>query len=209
MIAATFTRPVGIDTQRKFIARRQAGTEFLLTDYHASEAPRAIFRTLRPYHHRRQFSGQPLGDGSLGLVWLAGLGDTVALAPGLMALQAAHPHARIEVVTIPLLFEVLVGAGFGGTFAEYPICRQTADAYDAFLAIERLSRLQTNQEVDSIALYAGLLGQAADVPLVRFAADSITRRQMRLPNRPRRAWPCRPVDSVRFALTRRSCLPNC
>ena len=159
-----------------------AGVSFLLTDYHASQTPKAIFSRLQPFDAVPRYDGLALGADSLVIVWIAGLGDTVSWAPGLMDLRGANPDAPIALVTIPLLFEVLESAGFDGDFIEYPARQDEVEHFDWLPPIEGMSRLRSHHELDSITVYAHLLGQPGDMPLIRFASDPGARRRMRLPN---------------------------
>lgn len=62
-----------------------------------------------------------------------------------------------------------------------------------------MSRLRSHHELDSITVYAHLLGQPGDVPLIRFASNPDARRRMRLPNpqRPRIAVQARGLSPIR------------
>ncbi|MCH7719883.1 MAG: hypothetical protein IH988_02680, partial [Planctomycetes bacterium] len=88
----------------------------------------------------------------------------------------------VLVSEIPLLFEVLESAGFDGDFIEYPARQDEVEHFDWLPPIEGMSRLRSHHELDSITVYAHLLGQPGDMPLIRFASDPGARRRMRLPN---------------------------
>lgn len=199
MVSITANRTVHVATAWGLTLERPPGVSFLMTDYHASLAPRAIFSRLEPFDAVSHYHGVSLGTDSLAIVWIAGLGDTVSLTPGLMALQTANPDASIAIITIPSQFEVLESAGFNGTFIEYPPRQDEVDQFDWLLPIEGMSQVSGYLELDSIIFFAQLLGQPGDVPLVRFTGDPDARRRMRLPNaqRPRIAVQSRGLSPIR------------
>ena len=107
MVSITFKRSLSIDTQRGYVAAVEPGVPYLLTDYQLGESiPRELTSSIEPFNEFERFDGRSLGEGSLLIMWLAGLGDTISAAPALLALQEQNPAARIDVASAARLFEI-------------------------------------------------------------------------------------------------------
>lgn len=185
MVQLTFKQPANIDTQRNFVARVAADTPYLMTDYHVAHCvPRDAYAEASSYGAGGSIGSESLDGRSLVIQWLAGLGDTVAFAPALLALQQSNPGARIDVITIPALFDILTAAGFNGQMVEYPATVQTVERYDHFLPLEQIGRDADYFQLDGIDLYAKLLEQPQDLPTVKFSIDPAIREGMQLPPSP-------------------------
>jgi ADP-heptose:LPS heptosyltransferase len=181
MFQVVFKRRVNIDTERNYVASAEPGRAYLLTDYHVGAAiPLEICAQRSPYTAYRRYAGEDLGTGSLLILWLAGLGDTISLTPALGSLQNRHPHARIDVVTIPALFEVLRAAEFRGEFLAYPPTVDAVRDYDFFVPIEKNALDPDYHRLDSIDFHAKLLCQPSGLRPVSFQVEKTARRRLRL-----------------------------
>ena len=185
MIQLTFKQPANIDTQRHCVSAVQAGVPYLMTNYHVGQSiPREVCSRLEPYENVQAYEGQPLDHRSLLILWLAGMGDTISFAPALLSLQQQHPQARIDLLTIPVLYEILQSAGFRGTVVSYPALTEVTEAYDYFLPLEEIGRDPACLQLDSIDFAAKLLGQPAGLAPPTFLIDEAARKKMRLPAGP-------------------------
>lgn len=185
MIQLTFKQPASIDTQRNYVSAVQAGVPYLMTNYQVGQSiPQEACSRLEPYRNVNAYEGQPLKDHSLLILWLAGMGDTISFAPALLSLQQQYPQARIDLLTIPVLYEILQSAGFTGTMVPYPAPTKVAEAYDYFLPLEELGRDPAHLRLDSIDFAAKLLGQPSGLAAPTFSIDAAAREKMKLPPAP-------------------------
>ncbi|MCG3137254.1 MAG: hypothetical protein HJJLKODD_01097 [Phycisphaerae bacterium] len=172
MVQITFQHPVSLDTQRGYTARCRAGQPYLLTQYHFREClPAADYLDHQPYRPSSPYRRLSLGNQSLLILWLAGLGDTLTFAPALMVLQQQNPQARIDLLTLPPLFDIVRELGFTGQLLNYPATPAEVESYDYFLPLEELSKFAGRQEKDAIDFFAEQLGVTIrnDQPTVSIA----------------------------------------
>jgi ADP-heptose:LPS heptosyltransferase len=186
MIRLVFNQPANIDTQRNYIAAVAPSVPYLMTNYHVGRCvPQSACSEAAPYESSRIYDGEPLGTRSLLIHWLAGLGDTLTLAPALLSLQASNPHARIDILTIPVLFEILAAAGFNGNMIPYPAEVDTVERYDCYLALEEDGGDPDYLRLGSIDFRAKQLHQPQGLGPASFQIGGAAREKMRLPAGPR------------------------
>lgn len=182
MIRLVFSQPANIDTQRNYIAAVASGVPYLMTNYHVGRCvPRTACSEAAPYESDRPYEGEPLRTRSLLIHWLAGLGDTLTFAPALLSLQANNPNARIDLLTIPVLFEILSAAGFKGNMIKYPAEADAVERYDHFLPLEEDAADPDYLRLGSIDFRAKQLHQPSGLGPASFRIDDATREKMRLP----------------------------
>ena len=182
MIRLVFNQPANIDTQRDYIAAVVPDVPYLMTNYHVGCCvPRSACSEAAPYESPGTYDGEPLRRHSLLIHWLAGLGDTLTFAPALLSLQADNPNAQIDILTIPVLFEILAAAGFKGNMIKYPAKVHTVEQYDHFLPIEEDSNDPDYLRLGSIDFRAKQLHQPQGLGPASFQIDDATREKMRLP----------------------------
>jgi len=185
MIRLVFNQPANIDTRRNYIAAVAPGVRYLMTNYHVGRCvPRSGYSEAAPYESARPYEGQPLGTRSLLIHWLAGLGDTLTFAPALLSLQANNPDARIDLLTIPVLYEILSAAGFRGNMIAYPAEVDAVERYDCFLPLEEDGKDPDYLRLGSIDFRAKQLRQPRGLGPASFQIDDATRERMRLPTSP-------------------------
>ncbi len=182
MIRLVFNKPANIETQREYNAAVVPGVLYLMTNYHVGRCvPRSACSEAAPYESDRPYEGEPLGTRSLLIHWLAGLGDTLTFAPALLSLQANNADARIDILTIPVLFEILAAAGFKGNMIKYPAEVDTVERYDCFLPLEEDSKDPDYLHLGSIDFRAKQLHQPQGLGPASFQIDDATREKVRLP----------------------------
>ena len=94
----TFNQPIRINTEGGYKATVQAQVPYILTDAHADHRiPADVCSDRIRYRDYKPYDGNSLRKQSLLLHWLAGLADTVTLAPALLSLQKLNPEARKSV----------------------------------------------------------------------------------------------------------------
>jgi len=182
MVQVIFKQPIRIDTGRDHNTHCQAGTSYLLTNFHFSQLPQDNCREAFEYPETHRFKGCDLNGKSLLILWLAGMGDTIAFTPALMSLQAHYPQARIDIISIPVLYEVLHTAGFKGQLLDYPTTVQTIEHYDYFLPMEQFNKHQESCKLDSIDRFADFLFEPAGLTPALFSIDEKVRKRMKLPD---------------------------
>ncbi len=177
MIRLVFNQPANIDMQRDYIA----AVPYVMTNYHVGRCvPRSACSEAAPHETDRTYEGERLGTRSLLIHWLAGLGDTLTFAPALLSLRANNPDARVDLLTIPVLYEILAAAGFRGNMIKYPAEVDAVERYDCFLPLEGDSKDPDYLHLGSIDFRAKQLRQPQGLGPASFQIDDATRERMRL-----------------------------
>ncbi len=194
-----FNQSVRIDTGRDCVVAVCKDVAYALTDYHIHELNFApVFRSCTDFLYRR-YEGQPLGSGSLLVLWLAGLGDTLCAVPALIRAQECNSDSTLDIASVPMLFEVFQSAGFRGRLIPYPTPVKIIEEYDYFLPSERWADHPERNQLDSIDFFARWLHQTDVSVPVKFHIDESVRTEMQLPksDRPRIGVQVRGLSPVR------------
>ena len=178
-----FNQPLKIDTERGYVASVAPGISYALTDHHALWCvPGELCSELAEFDDHQKYCGGPLDGRSLLVLWLAGLGDTVCFAPALMALQESNRASRIDVVTVPALFEVLSAAGFEGRLVTYPPTVEQIRDYDLFLAMEKFASDPDYHRLSSIDFFGRKLHRPEELSPAHFETGRDVEQRMTLPS---------------------------